>query len=67
MPYNTSATVSQVGLYMSIPILPISGIIVDRIGRRGELMIASFVLIFVGYIIMLLGPTYPHPHSYGTP
>lgn len=43
---------------MSIPILPLAGMLVDRIGRRCELMTGSFIVIFASYCLMLFGPTY---------
>lgn len=48
---------------MSIPILPLAGIFVDRVGRRCELMLGSFTLITAMYLMMLLGPTFEDGYS----
>lgn len=48
---------------MSIPILPLAGILVDRIGRRCELLTGSFVMIFAMYCMMYFSPVYYHEYT----
>jgi len=61
---SLASMIQQVPLITSIPFLPLSGFIVDRVGRRCELMIFSFVIITSMYIMMLAGPTFPNKYEH---
>lgn len=43
---------------MSIPVLPLAGMLVDKIGRRNELLTGSFIVIFAMYCVMWFSPVY---------
>jgi len=48
---------------MSIPVLPLAGVLVDRVGRRSELLTGSFVVIFACYCMMYFSPVYYHGYE----
>lgn len=48
---------------MSIPILPAAGILVDKVGKRCELLFGSFIVIFAMYVMMYFGPTFPDEYQ----